>query len=254
MKRVLSLFAAAAMIMATGCSHQVKNSSRQTPASENAPESSVAANRPEALDRLDDSAKVLDELMNAPDNAIPETVLANAKCVMVIPSMIKGGFIVGGRHGRGVVTCRNNKAGSSWTSPAFVTLTGGSWGAQIGAQAVDLVLVFMNQKGVDALMKNNFKLGADASVSAGPLGRTAQAATDASIQSEILSYSRSRGLFAGLELSGASVRRDDDSMKGFYGRDVSIADAINGNVQAPASASNFLSTVRKDFRDAKASQ
>jgi len=233
-----------------GCS-QRRNSANQTLATENAPEGSVAANRPEALDRLKDSANVLNELMATPDDAIPEAVLAKAECVMVVPSMVKGGFVIGGRHGRGTVTCRQN---GKWSAPAFVTISGGSWGAQIGVEVVDLVLLFMNQNAVNALLKNNFKIGAEASIAAGPVGRQAAAGTDATIQAEILCYSRTRGLFAGLELSGASVRRDDDSMKGFYGRDVSIADAINGNVQAPASASNFLSTVRKDFRDAKASQ
>jgi SH3 domain-containing YSC84-like protein 1 len=245
MKRTLTLFLLGAMAL-TGCS-QRRNSANQTPATEAAAPDSVAANKPEALDRLKDSANVLNELMAAPDDAIPETVLAKAECVMVVPSMIKGGFIVGGRHGRGTVTCREN---GKWSAPAFVTISGGSWGAQIGAEVVDLVLLFMNQNAVQALLKNNFKMGAEASVAAGPVGRQAAAGTDATIKAEILSYSRTRGLFAGLELSGAAVREDEDSMQGVYGRDMNLERVLHGKVPAPQGSQVFLTTVRKHFRDA----
>jgi len=234
-----------------GCATQQRNSASQTEATKSAPEGTVAAERPEALDRLTDSAKVLDELMSTPDNAIPDFVLEKAECVMVVPSMVKGGFVFGGQHGRGAVTCREN---GKWTAPAFVTISGGSWGAQIGAEAVDLVLVFTNENAVQALLKNNFKLGAEASVAAGPVGRQATAATDATMKAGILSYSRTRGLFAGLELSGAAVREDEDSMKGLYGRDVNLNRVLEGQIRPPAGSQEFLASVRKHFREARASQ
>lgn len=248
MKKVLALIISGTMLFLLGCP-QRKNSDRQTEASKAAPEGSAAANKPEALDRLDDSAKVLDELMGAPDDAIPDWVISKAQCVMVVPSMVKGGFVFGGQHGRGVYSCRSDAG--RWTAPGFVTVSGGSWGAQIGAQAVDLVLVFMNRDGVNALLKNNFKFGADASVAAGPVGRTAEASTDATVKAQILSYSRTRGLFAGLELSGAAVRKDEDSTKGAYGRNVTGRQLMAGTIAPPAAAANFMATLRKVFREAK---
>ena len=205
--------------------------------------------RRDVTDRLNDSAKVLDELMGAADNSIPETVLARAKCVAVIPAMVKGGFIVGGRHGRGEVTCRT---ASGWTAPAFLTLTGGSWGAQIGVEKVDLVLLFMNDKGVNSLLKDNFKMGADASVAAGPLGRHAEASTDAKLNSEILAYSRAKGLFAGIELNGAAVKPDNDSNNAFYSSNVNWHELLTGNVKSPAAADPFVDAVRKYFVEARA--
>lgn len=204
--------------------------------------------RTEVNDRLSDSAKVLDELMGTPDNSIPESVLARAKCVAVIPAMVKGGFIVGGRHGRGVVTCRNS---NRWSSPAFISLTGGSWGAQIGVEKVDLVLLFMNDKGVNSLLKDNFKMGADASVAAGPVGRHAEASTDAKLNSEILAYSRAKGLFAGVELNGAAVKPDNDSDNAFYGSSVNWKELLSGSVKAPAGADPFLDAVHKYFVEAR---
>jgi lipid-binding SYLF domain-containing protein len=199
-------------------------------------------------DRLGDAAKVLDELMGTPDNSIPETVLARAKCVAVIPSMVKGGFIVGGRHGRGVVTCRT---ANGWSAPAFLSLTGGSWGAQIGLEKVDLVLLFMNERGVSSLMKDNFKVGADASLAAGPIGRHAEAATDAKLNSEILAYSRAKGLFAGLELNGAAVKPDNDSNAAFYGNNINWRETLSGNVKAPAGADPFIDAVHKYFVESR---
>jgi lipid-binding SYLF domain-containing protein len=204
--------------------------------------------RTEVTDRLNDAAKVLDELMGTPDNSIPETVLGKAKCVAVIPSMVKGGFVIGGRHGRGVVTCRT---ANGWSAPAFISLTGGSWGAQIGLEKVDLVLVFMNKRGVDSLLKDNFKMGADASVAAGPVGRHAEAATDAKLNSEILAYSRAKGLFAGLELNGAAVKPDNDSDVAFYGRDINWRETLSGTMKAPAGADPFIDAVRKYFVEAR---
>src|SRR5215469_4017091 len=179
--------------------------------------------RSDATDRLNASAKVLSELMGTPDKGIPGSVAAKAKCVAVIPSMVKGGFIVGGRHGRGAVTCRT---ANGWTAPAFISLTGGSWGAQIGGEKVDLVLLFMNDKGVNSLLEDNFKMGADASVAAGPVGRDAEASTDAKLNSEILDYSRTKGLFAGLELNGAAVKPDNDSNVAFYGSNINWRETL----------------------------
>lgn len=205
--------------------------------------------RTEVTDRLNESAKVLDELMGAPDNSIPDTVLAKAKCVAVIPSMVKGGFIFGARHGRGEVTCRT---ANGWTAPAFISLNGGSWGAQIGVEAVDLVLLFMGEKGVQSLLKDNFKLGADASVAAGPLGRHTEASTDAKLNAEILAYSRAKGLFAGVELNGAAVKPDNDSDNAFYGPNVNWHELLSGGVKPPAGADPFIDSVRKHFNESHA--
>ena len=230
-----------------GCRHQMRNSPNQTAGNQSNP--GPSGDRPEVMDRLQDSAKVLDQLINVPEANIPETVLGKARCVAVIPSMVKGGFIVGGRHGRGVVSCRT---GHGWSAPAFLTISGGSWGAQIGVEEVDLVLLFMNQHGVDSLLKDNFKIGVDASLAAGPIGRSAEASTDMKANSEILAYSRAKGLFAGLELSGAAVRPDEDSNTAFYGRNINWRNTLSGSVQAPAGADPFLEEVRKVFREARA--
>lgn len=201
----------------------------------------------EVLDRLQNSSRVLTELMESKDSAVPEWVLSKAHCVMVIPSMIKGGFVFGGRHGRGAATCRNN---GRWSAPQMVTISGGSWGAQIGGEAVDLVLIFVGNKGAEQLLKNNVKIQGDLSVAAGPFGRAAQAATDLSVKAEILAYSKARGLFAGAELGGASVRSDDDSNTTLYGRTTTSEEVLTGKVPPPADAKEFLTTVTKVFREA----
>lgn len=211
----------------------------------------VKEDRTEVNDRLTDSAKVLDELMGTPDNSIPETVLAKAKCVAVIPSMVKGGFVIGGRHGRGVATCRT---ANGWSAPAFLSLNGGSWGAQIGVEKVDLVLLFMNESGVNSLLKDNFKVGADASLAAGPIGRHAEASTDAKLNAEILAYSRAKGLFAGLELNGAAVKPDNDSNVAFYGSNINWRETLSGSVKPPAGADPFLDAIHKYFVEAKAAK
>ncbi|MBI2678024.1 MAG: lipid-binding SYLF domain-containing protein [Candidatus Koribacter versatilis] len=202
----------------------------------------------ESIDRLNDSAQVLKELTNAPDNGIPNEVLAKAKCVAVVPSMIKGGFVFGGQHGRGVATCRTN---NGWSAPAFFTMTGGSWGAQIGAEAVDVVMLVMNDQGMKDLLSSKFKLGAAASVAAGPVGREATANTDLSMKSGILTYSRARGLFAGLDLNGAVVQQDDESQDAFYGKDVTFGRVLQGGVSTPADAQPFLASVRESFHEAR---
>jgi SH3 domain-containing YSC84-like protein 1 len=242
MKKVWGLLMLCLMFVA-GCSmHRPSSqSSAATPADK-------AKNRSDVVARLDDSAKVLTDLMGAGDSAIPEKILSGAKCVMVVPSMIKGGFVIGGRHGRGVVTCRN---ANGWSAPAFASIDGGSWGAQIGVESVDLVLLFMGEKGAQRLLQDNFKIGGEVSAAAGPIGRQASADTDVKLNAEILTYSRARGLFAGLELTGASVRPDDDATVAMYGRKPDFKTILNGGVQTPAGAQQFISTVRKEFREAR---
>jgi len=200
-------------------------------------------------DRLSAAAKVLDEITAAPDKGMPESVLGKAKCVGVIPAMLKAGFVFGGSHGRGAVTCRTP---NGWSAPAFISLSGGSWGAQIGGEKVDLVLLFMNDKGVNSLLKNNFKIGADASAAAGPVGRTAEASTDAKLNSEILSYSRSKGLFAGIDLNGAAVKPDNDSDNAYYGSSVNWKELLSGSVKDPSPNNPFIESVRKHFTEARA--
>jgi lipid-binding SYLF domain-containing protein len=201
--------------------------------------------RESSIDRLDKAAKVLHEVMAAPDKGIPEEVLEHARCVAVVPHMIKGGFVFGAENGRGVATCRT---GAGWSAPAFFAITGGSWGLQIGLEGVDLVMIIQNEKGMQQLLSSKFQLGADASAAAGPVGRHASADTDWKLDTEILTYSRAKGAFAGLTLTGASIRRDSDSMQAIYGRNVTTRSALTGKVAAPASATAFLNAVR----DAKA--
>jgi lipid-binding SYLF domain-containing protein len=199
------------------------------------------SNRESSADRLDSAGKVLHEIMAAPDNGIPEEVLEHARCVAVVPHMIKGGFVFGAQNGRGVATCRT---ADGWSSPAFFAITGGSWGLQIGLEGVDLVMIIQNEKGMQQLLASKFQLGADASAAAGPVGRHASAETNWKLETEILTYSRTKGAFAGLTLNGASVRRDDDSMKAIYGPHVTTRAVLLGKVAAPAAAQSFLSAVR----------
>jgi len=201
-----------------------------------------AQDNSKAADRVEAAGTVLDEIQGAPDNRIPEEVLASAECVAVVPSMIKGGFIFGARYGRGVASCRTEKG---WSAPAFFTIGGGSFGLQIGGQAVDLVMLIMNKNGMDHLLSSEFKLGADASAAAGPVGRHASADTDWKMRAEVLTYSRARGLFAGLELAGAVIKQDKDSTREFYGRMVPFKTSLRGNIDAPKSAYPFLSTLAK---------
>jgi len=195
-----------------------------------------------AEDRLKAAASVLDEIQAAPDQGMPEEVLGSAECVAVVPSMLKGGFIVGARYGRGVASCRTPKG---WSAPAFFAVEGGSFGLQIGGQAVDLVMLIMNQEGMQKLLSSEFKLGADASVAAGPVGRHAAADTDWKMRAQVLSYSRARGAFAGLELNGAVIKQDKDSTREFYGRMVPFNTSLTGTIDAPANAYPFLNTLAK---------
>ena len=197
------------------------------------------------------AAKVLREIMGTPDKEIPEDLLARAECVAVFPSVIKAGFIVGGRGGRGVASCRT---GAGWSAPAYFNLGGGSFGLQIGAEATDFVLLFMNSEGLDSLLSNKFTLGADASVAAGPVGRAAGADTDAAMRAQILSYSRSRGLFAGLELKGVVITPDEGDMRDVYGDEITAKAVLKeGKVAAPAPVREFPETLnRYSARRAKA--
>lgn len=203
-----------------------------------------------AIDRLDNAATVLHQVMATPDKGIPEEVMEHAKCVAVVPHMVKGGFIVGAEGGRGVATCRT---ANGWSAPAFFSVEGGSWGLQIGVEGVDLVMIFQNQKGMDDLLNSRFKIGADASAAAGPVGRHASADTDWKMNAEILTYSRAKGIFAGLTLNGAVVHPDDDSMHSVYGAGVNYRDVLTGQVPPPASAHAFLSAVRGAKAQAAAS-
>ncbi len=198
--------------------------------------------REASTDRLDNAGRVLHEIMAAPDNGIPEEILDHARCVAVVPHMIKGGFVFGAENGRGVATCRT---ADGWSAPAFFAITGGSWGLQIGVEGVDLVMIIQNEKGMQQLLASKFQIGADASAAAGPVGRHASADTNWKLETEILTYSRARGAFAGLTISGASIRRDDDSMEAIYGSGVSTRSVLTGQVAPPASAEAFLNAVRR---------
>src|SRR3989442_5455493 len=195
-----------------------------------------------AEDRLKAAASVLDEIQAAPDQGMPEEVLGSAECVAVVPSMLKGGFIVGGRYGRGIASCRTPKG---WSAPAFFTLAGGSFGLQIGGQAVDLVMLVMNEEGMRNLLSSKFQLGADASVAAGPVGRHAEGGTDWKMRAQVLTYSRARGVFAGVTLNGAVIKQDKDSTREFYGRMVPFKTSLTGTIAPPAGFRPFLSTLAK---------
>lgn len=201
-----------------------------------------------ATRRVESAATVLDEIQGAPDQGIPEEVLGSAECVAVVPTLLKAGFIVGGRYGRGVASCRTPKG---WSAPAFFMVGGGSFGLQIGGEAVDLVMLIMNKDGMKNLLSSNFKLGADASAAAGPVGRHASANTDWKMRAQVLTYSRARGAFAGLELSGAVIKQDKDSTRDFYGRMVPFKTSLTGNVDAPQTAYPFLSSLAKWAKSAE---
>lgn len=200
-----------------------------------------------AADRVQAAADVLNEIQSAPDHGIPASILNKAECVAVVPSMLKGGFIVGAKYGRGLASCRTPKG---WSSPAFFTVEGGSFGFQIGGQAVDLVLLVMNNEGMQHLLTSKFSLGADASVAAGPVGREAEGDTDWKMRAQILTYSRARGVFAGVSLNGAAVKQDKDSTREFYGHMVTTKAALTGEAEAPAGANAFLTTLAKWAQEA----
>jgi len=199
-----------------------------------------ATAKEDSVERLQKSADVLKEIMGAPDKGIPEEVLNDAKCIVVVPHLIKAGFIVGGKHGRGVASCRTATA---WSAPAFISVGGGSGGLQIGAEGVDLVMLVMNDKGLQHLLSSKFQLSGEGSAAAGPVGRHASAGTDWKMNAELLTYSRSKGAFAGLTLEGAVVEQDADSTTAIYGRDVPFRKVLTGGVTPPSAAAPFMAAV-----------
>jgi SH3 domain-containing YSC84-like protein 1 len=203
--------------------------------------------REDSLERLKLSTDVLKAIMAAPDNGIPEEVLDGAKCLIVVPDLIKGGFIFGGKHGRGVATCRTSNA---WSAPAFVSVSGGSWGLQIGVEGVDLVMLVMNEQGLQHLLSSKFQLSGEGSGAAGPVGRHASAGTDWKLNTQMLTYSRSRGAFAGLTLEGAVVRQDDDSTRAVYGKNVPFRAVLSGKTATPEVAAEFMKAVFDASRQA----
>jgi len=207
----------------------------------------AATGHQDSIERLRMSSDVLHSLMDASDKGIPEEVLSNAKCIVVVPHLVKGGFIVGGEHGRGIATCRTS---GGWSAPAFISMGGGSWGLQIGVEGVDLVMLVMNDQGFQHLLSSKFEISGDASASAGPVGRHASAGTDWKLNTEILTYSRSRGAFAGITLSGAVVQQDEDSTRTIYGRDRSFRTILSGKVRAPKSTLDFMKAVADTGRAA----
>jgi SH3 domain-containing YSC84-like protein 1 len=195
-----------------------------------------------AEDRIQAAANVIDEIESAPDTGIPEEVLGSAECVAVVPSLLKGGFIVAANYGRGVASCRTP---TGWSAPAFLFTSGGSIGFQIGGQAIDLVMLIMNKDGMKNLLSSKFKLGADASVAAGPVGRHAAADTDWKLRAQVLTYSRTRGVFAGVSLAGAVIKQDKNTTREFYNRMVPFRTSLTGKIDAPQSAYPFLNTLAK---------
>ncbi len=204
--------------------------------------SAAAKDRSDIDKRIEASANVLNEIMAVPDKAIPDKVMSSAKCIAVIPSMVKIAVGFGGSHGKGVATCRT---ATGWSAPAPITITGGSWGLQLGGQAVDLVMIVTNDQGMQHLLSSKFKLGADASAAAGPVGRDAGADTDIKLRAEVLTYSRARGLFAGIDLNGSALTQDKDETRLLYGSLVPFEEILNGKVQATAAAEPLLSAVKK---------
>ncbi len=205
----------------------------------------LAAQSSDEVRRIADATVVLDEIMAAGDKAVPSAIMEKAEGIAVFPSLIKGGFVVGGQRGHGVLSVRDKKTGG-WSAPAFLTITGGSIGAQFGAQAIDLVLVVNNQRGLEQLVKNQFKVGADAGVAAGPVGREASASTDLQMRAMILSYSRARGLFAGITLNGSTIRQDRDANERFYGTAYRTGQIVfDGLATPPATAGMWRDALTK---------
>jgi SH3 domain-containing YSC84-like protein 1 len=196
--------------------------------------------REDSVARLESSVDVLHAIMATPDKGIPEEVLSNARCILVVPDLIKGGFIFGAKHGRGVASCRTS---DGWSAPAFVSVGGGSWGLQIGVEGVDLVMLVMNDQGFQHLLSSKFQLTGEGSAAAGPVGRHASAGTDWKMNTQVLTYSRSKGAFAGLTLEGAVVQQDDDSTRAIYGKNIKFRNILSGKVSTPKSADAFMKAV-----------
>ena len=208
----------------------------------------AASSRTDLQDRIDSAKTVIDRIMGAEDHTIPMNILEQATCVAVVPSMLKGAFVFGAQYGQGVVTCRT---GHGWSAPVFIRMAGGSFGFQIGGQATDLVLVAVNDRGMQDLLKNKFKIGGDASAAAGPVGRAGQAATDWKMNAELLSYSRNKGVFAGISLDGTSVSQNHDDTETYFGTPQKFDTVLKGQVPVPAGAVSFVRTVAQHFTEAK---
>ena len=200
----------------------------------------LAGSHEDTIERLQSSIDVLHSIMATPDKGIPEEVLDGAKCILVVPDLVKGGFVFGGKHGRGIATCRTS---NGWSAPAFVSIGGGSWGLQIGIEKVDLIMLVMNDRGMQHLLSSKFELTGEASVAAGPVGRHASAGTDWKMNTEVLTYSRSKGVFAGLTLEGAVVQQDNDSTGAIYGRSMKFRNILSGRVTTPNSCEAFISAI-----------
>lgn len=211
----------------------------------------AASDQAKLTERLNDAQNVVRQIMATPDKGIPQSILAGASCVVVIPSYKKAAFVVGAQYGQGVATCRTRRG---WSAPVFVQLAGGSFGFQIGGQATDLVLIAMNQQGLQDMLKNKFKIGGDAAAAAGPVGRNAQAGTDWKLNAEFLSYSRSKGLFAGINLDGTVLSQNQDDTRTMYGADVPFETILKGNRATPMAARPFVRTVAHYFVVSKTNQ
>ena len=193
--------------------------------------------RAKVLDRVSAAGTVLNEIMSAPDAGIPDNVMGSAQCIAVVPSYLKGAFVLGASYGKGLASCRT---ANGWSAPAFIRIEGGSFGLQIGGQAADLIMLIMNERGMRALLSSKFKLGADASAAVGPVGRHADASTDWKMRAQVLTYSRARGVFAGISLNGAVIKQDRDDTRAFYGRMVPYRSLLQGLTPVPAEAQPFL--------------
>jgi SH3 domain-containing YSC84-like protein 1 len=230
---------------------QSTDQSTSKPAAQTSDQSTDQTSKKDESDiqkRIENAATVLNEIMATKDKAIPDKVMSDAMCVAVVPSMIKIAIGFGGNHGKGVATCRT---ATGWSAPAPFSIAGGSWGLQIGGQAIDLVMLVMNQKGMDALLSSKFKVGADASAAAGPVGRQSEASTDWKLKAEVLTYSRARGIFAGIDLSGARVSQDKDETRVLYGKMIPFATVLSGKVNPPDGSEPFLAAVRKYAQQAR---
>ncbi len=194
------------------------------------------------------ASDVLSQMSAAPDKGIPEEVLASAKCIAVVPHLVKGGFIFGGKHGRGVATCRTE---DGWSAPAFISVGGGSAGLQIGVEGVDLIMLIMNDRGMEQLLSSKFQISGEGSAAAGPVGRHASAGTDWKMDTQMLTYSRSKGVFGGLTLEGAVVQQDSDSTISVYGKDVTFQSVLKGKVPTPEIAREFMKAVAVAAHKAK---
>ena len=196
----------------------------------------AGSTREDTVDRMQKSVDVLQSIMSTPDNGIPEEVLSGAKCIVIVPDLIKGGFVFGAKYGRGVATCRTPEG---WSAPAFISVGGGSWGLQIGIEDVDLVMLVMNDRGLQHLLSSKFEMTGEGSVAAGPVGRHTSAGTDILMNTEVLTYSRSKGVFAGLTLEGAVIEQDNDSTRAIYGHRMSFRNILSGHASTPASESRI---------------